>query len=56
MLVLIRSNRHQMTALDFIAQRESGKPPTGLNFWREKRQGGETRYDTISIYNTLSLI
>jgi SWI/SNF-related matrix-associated actin-dependent regulator of chromatin subfamily A3 len=38
-----------MTALDFIAQRESGQPSTGLKFWREKRVSGETQYDTLSI-------
>lgn len=40
--------RHQMTALDFIAHRESGKPPTELTFWRERRVAGETLYDERS--------
>jgi SWI/SNF-related matrix-associated actin-dependent regulator of chromatin subfamily A3 len=31
-----------MMALDFIAQRESGKPSAELTFWREKRRDGET--------------
>lgn len=34
-----------MTALDFIAQRESGRPPLELTLWREKRIGGEAVYD-----------
>jgi hypothetical protein len=34
-----------MMALDFIAQRESGKPPKELCLWREKRANGETQYE-----------
>lgn len=38
-----------MTALDFIAQRESGKPPNELTLWRERRMNGETKYDVCMI-------
>ncbi|CAI6290343.1 unnamed protein product [Periconia digitata] len=38
---------HQMTALDFIAQRESGCPPRELTLWREKRKGGENYFQHI---------
>ncbi|PVI01287.1 hypothetical protein DM02DRAFT_654670 [Periconia macrospinosa] len=38
---------HQMTALDFIAQRESGQPPTELTFWREKRIRGEKFFQHV---------
>ncbi|KAF1927266.1 uncharacterized protein M421DRAFT_394374 [Didymella exigua CBS 183.55] len=36
--------RHQMMALDFIAQRESSRPSAELTFWREKRRNGETYF------------
>jgi SWI/SNF-related matrix-associated actin-dependent regulator of chromatin subfamily A3 len=35
-------HRHQKMALDFIAQRESGRPSAELTFWRERRRNGET--------------
>jgi SWI/SNF-related matrix-associated actin-dependent regulator of chromatin subfamily A3 len=35
-------HRHQKMALDFIAQRESGRPFAELTFWRERRRNGET--------------
>ena len=34
-------HRHQKMALDFIAQRESGRPSAELTFWRERRRNGE---------------
>ncbi|KAH8708493.1 SNF2 family N-terminal domain-containing protein [Phaeosphaeriaceae sp. PMI808] len=38
---------HQMTALDFILQRESHRPSRELTFWREKRTGGETYFQHV---------
>lgn len=37
-------HRHQMTALDFVVQRESGKPPAELTLWRQKRLDGKIQY------------
>ncbi|CAN9259912.1 unnamed protein product [Alternaria alternata] len=39
--------RHQMMALDFIAQRESGRPSAELTFWRERRRNGETYFQHV---------
>jgi len=41
--------RHQMTALDFVVQRESDRPPEQLTFWRERRVSGETEYADLNV-------
>ncbi|KAF2013075.1 hypothetical protein BU24DRAFT_263670 [Aaosphaeria arxii CBS 175.79] len=43
---LIKSElmKHQMTALDFVVQRESDRPPEQLTFWRGRRVAGETEF------------